>query len=144
MALILNQALTGRWRAAYAWSTERGGPGLSTRYFRRQFTLDEVPARFIVHVTADSRYRLWVNGVPAGRGPLKGTLEHYFYETYDIASLLHPGDNIIAAEVRWFGENAPTSEVHSSRAGFLFQGAEDSNEEAKPAECRRGAIQPPG
>lgn len=72
MTLVFNQVLTKRWRAAYAWSTARGGPGLTTCYFRRHFTMDEVPAQFLAHVSADSRYRLWVNGIPVGRGPLNG------------------------------------------------------------------------
>ena len=132
MSLILNHPVTGRWHAAYAWSDERGGLGLTTRYFRRTFAVDDVPTHFIVHVSADSRYRLWVNGIPVGRGPLKGTLEHYFYETYDLSPYLQPGNNLIAAEVRWFGKHAPTSEIHSYRAGFLFQGPAGASLDTPP------------
>jgi alpha-L-rhamnosidase len=122
MSLIVNYSLRERWRASFSWSAERGGPGLAVRRFRRRFTLVEVPREFLIHVSADSRYCLWVNGQLVGRGPLKGTSRHYHYETYDLASYLQGGDNVIAAEVRWFGEDTPTSEVHSPRAGFLFQG----------------------
>jgi alpha-L-rhamnosidase len=122
MSLILDLPLRERWRASFAWSAERGGPGLAVRYFRRHFTLVEVPRRLLVHVSADSRYCLWVNGQCVGRGPLKSTTRHYHYETYDLASYVRAGENVIAAEVRWFGEHAPTSEVHSPCPGFLFQG----------------------
>jgi alpha-L-rhamnosidase len=122
MTLIPDLSVTGRWHAAWAWSAERGGPGLTVRRFRKTFDLDRVPQRFLVHVSADSRYRLYVNGRRAGRGPLKGTPERYHYETYDLSELLAPGTNVIAVEVFWFGLNAPNSEVHSGFAGFLLQG----------------------
>ena len=32
-------------------------------HMRKTFELDEVPSRFIVHVTADNRYKLYLNGV---------------------------------------------------------------------------------
>src|SRR5690606_16058676 len=70
--------------------------------------------------TADSRYRLFVNGAHVGRGPLKGTLSRYNVETYDIAPLLRAGRNALAAEARWFGDNAPTNEEHSQQPGFML------------------------
>lgn len=126
MALIVGESIQGRWRASFAWSTDRGGPGLAVRRFRRRFSLEQVPGSFLVYVSADSRYRLWVNGQPVGLGPLKGTLEHYHYECYDLSQNLRAGENVIAAEVRWFGQHTPTSEVHSCRPGFLLQGPEDA------------------
>ena len=92
MSLVWGESVPGRWRASYAWSAERGGPGLTVRRFRRRFVLAEVPDRFLVYVSADSRYRLWVNGRPVGRGPLKGTLQHYHYECYDLAPTLRGGE----------------------------------------------------
>lgn len=125
MSLIMGYELKDRWRAGFAWSAERGGPGFCIRRFRRSFDLSSVPKEFLVSVSADSRYRLFVNGHRAGRGPLKGEPRRYHYETYDIANLLQAGRNIIAAEVVWFGLNALNSEVHSGYAGFLFQGPQD-------------------
>jgi alpha-L-rhamnosidase len=124
MGLIPNAQVMGTWHAAYAWSAEPAGPGLTVRYFRRIFSLDVPPKTFIVYITADSRYRLWVNGQHVGRGPLKGTLAHYHYEAYDIHPCLKAGKNVIAVEVRWFGCDAPVSEVHSGRPAFLLQGPE--------------------
>lgn len=108
--------------AHYAWSSAIGGPGLEVRRFRRRFTLAAVPSPALVHVTAESRYVLYVNGTRVGRGPLKGTLDAYHYETFDVAPLLVAGENVIAAEARWFGIDRPQSEIHSYRAGFLLQG----------------------
>ncbi|HEU5077647.1 MAG TPA: family 78 glycoside hydrolase catalytic domain [Opitutaceae bacterium] len=115
------------WTAHYAWSRERGGPGLTVCLFRLVFDGHEVAdgdalAAYIIHVTADSRYRLWLNGAPLGFGPAKGSLARYHFETYTLGALLRPGKNILAAEVRFFGENSPVSEVHSPVPGFVVQG----------------------
>ncbi len=115
------------FRSRYAWSAETGGPGLTVRYFRNFLNLDTVPDSFVVRLTADSRYVFSVNGQRVGRGPEKGTLDHYFYETYDIATTLRSGLNILGVEVRFFGWNAPTSEVHSNIPAFLFEGPEGAD-----------------
>ena len=120
MSLVLIDRLVN-WDGAFAWSQERGGHGLTICHFRLTFKVDAVPSQLLAHVTADSRYRLLLNGQALGRGPLKGTLEHYHVETYDLAPHLRPGRNVLAAEVRWFGINAPTSEVHSPLPGFLVK-----------------------
>jgi len=127
LSLIEGYEVKGRWQAAFAWSSERGGPRLCVRRFRRTFHLDEKPCKFIINVSADSRYRLFVNGQRAGRGPLKGELDCYYYETYDIGKLLKKGRNVIATEVAWFGLNSPNSEIHSGYAGFLLQGPRNAN-----------------
>ncbi len=122
MTLLVNKSVPGRWSAAWCWSAERGGPNLTVRRFRRPFELDSVPESFVVFVSADSRYVLRVNGQVAGRGPLKGQIEKYHYEACNIAEHLRPGLNVLSAEVRWFGLNAPNSEIHTGFAGFLLQG----------------------
>lgn len=108
-------------RARFCWSEAPPGPRLTVHLFRREFDLAEKPASRRIVVSADSRYVLWLNGERIGRGPLKGTLQHYHAETYELAPLLRVGRNVLAAEVRWFGEDAPTSEVHSHQAGLFVQ-----------------------
>jgi len=72
--------------------------------FRRSFDLKSKPQEFIIYVSADNRYRLFVNGRSVCFGPALGDLEHYRYETIDIAPYLKSGKNLIAAEVVNFGE----------------------------------------
>lgn len=62
-------------------------------------TLESIPKQCIVNVSADSRYRLFVNGRSASFGPAKSHLGEWNYETIDIASLLKKGGNVIAARV---------------------------------------------
>lgn len=127
MVLIPHAQVDGQWRAQYAWSDTPGGNGLTVRYFRRNFYIDTVPEVFLIYISADSRYKLWVNGCFVGRGPLKGTLDHYHYEVYNLHTYLHVGKNVIAVEVRWFGQDTPVSEVHSHIPSLLVQGPESAD-----------------
>ncbi len=83
--------------------------------------LPAVPAHFWVHVSADNRFLLHVNGKYAGQGPARGDLFHWRFETIDFAPMLHPGKNILAATVWNFGTKAPLAQM-SARTGFLMQG----------------------
>ncbi|HRE82428.1 MAG TPA: family 78 glycoside hydrolase catalytic domain [Opitutaceae bacterium] len=109
-----------RWTADYVWCGS-WGPGLTTRYFRNTFLFSRTDSRVLVYVTADSRYRLWLNGERLGFGPARGTLLSYHFECYDVTGWLLNGKNVLAAEVRWYGIHAPTSEVHSPKPGLLVQ-----------------------
>src|SRR5580692_2368932 len=53
-------------------------------HFRRTFVLEKVPTPFVVHVTADNRYRLFLNGKFIACGPARGDLNHWRYETLDL------------------------------------------------------------
>lgn len=60
-------------------------------YFRKAFTLDDVPATADVLVTADNAYELYVNGSLVG-----GDSEWKIVGRYDIKHLLARGANVIA------------------------------------------------
>ncbi|HEY1808343.1 MAG TPA: alpha-L-rhamnosidase C-terminal domain-containing protein [Acidobacteriaceae bacterium] len=124
----LNPELVGtQWPASWIASPSAGAKAPGVFYFRRELTLDHVPDHYWVHVSADNRFVLHVNGRYAGEGPARGDLFHWRFETIDLAPLLHPGENVVAAVVWNFGEEAPVAQM-SNRTGFLMQG--DSAEEA--------------
>ena len=88
---------------------------------RRTFELPGKPARFIVHVSADNRYRLYVNGTQLSSGPQRSDAMHWRYETVDLAPALRAGANVVAAVVWNWGPNHPVAQ-HSLRTAFLLQG----------------------
>ena len=96
-------------------------------HFRRTFDLESVPESFTVHVSADNRYRLFVNGEPVSSGPQRSDLMHWRYETVDLARQLRVGRNVLAALVWNWGEERPVAQF-SRRTAFLLQG--DSPAEA--------------
>lgn len=68
-------------------------------YFRKMFVLDEVPESLKVRVSADTRYKLWVNGQLAELGPVKGDRLVWYVDEVELAPYLTAGKNVIAAEV---------------------------------------------
>ncbi len=52
--------------------------------FRNQFRLDRAPESLLVHLSADNRYKLWVNGQMVTTGPAKGSFNYWRYETIDL------------------------------------------------------------
>src|SRR3954469_1973887 len=51
--------------------------------FRKTFDLPSKPNSFVVHVSADNRYKLFVNGTQVSLGPARGDLMNWNYETVD-------------------------------------------------------------
>ena len=86
------------WKARWIWTSEGVAHKNYTFYARKTFTLPSRIASASVRVTADSRYRLYVNGVRVGRGPVKFDTRWMYYDTWDIAPLLKKGKNVIAVE----------------------------------------------
>jgi alpha-L-rhamnosidase len=116
---------------AAQWPAQWIAPAISAAnapvvfFARRQITLAGVPAHYWVHVSADNRFILHVNGEYAAEGPARGDLFHWRFETVDLAPLLKPGENVIAAEVWNYAEDAPVAQM-SNRTGFLMQGDTDA------------------
>ncbi|NIA20723.1 MAG: family 78 glycoside hydrolase catalytic domain [Anaerolineaceae bacterium] len=111
------------WNAPWIWSEEFGDPRYSVRYFRRSFDLDDPgQARLVLHMSADSRYRLCFNGRLVGRGPAKGDFEYYNFETYDLSERLVAGTNVLAVQVMSYGVYGPVSEIHGRHGALVVQG----------------------
>lgn len=113
--------LNGQWNSS--WIT---CPGVSQKsygiyHFRKGFNLAAKPSRFIIHLSADNRYRFFVNGVPVCSGPARGDLYNWYFETIDISSYLKAGNNTLAAMVWNMGEYAPVAQV-SNQTAFVVQG----------------------
>lgn len=106
-----------RWISPSAASTYDYGVHL----FRKSFSLGELPERFVIHVSADQRYELFVNGHTVVRGPAAGGLLTWNYETLDVAPFLQPGDNVIAAAVVNYGRWTPGAQA-SLFTALIVQG----------------------
>ncbi len=126
----LNPALVGeKWHAQWIACPNAPQKDLAVFYFRKEITLTSVPAHFWVHVSADNRFLLHVNGKYAGEGPSRGDLFHWRFETIDLALLLHVGKNVLAAMVWNYGTRAPVAQM-TDRSGFMLQGDTKAEEVA--------------
>lgn len=118
----LNPALVASgWPASWIASPTVPARAPGVFYFRRELTLATVPEHYWVHVSADNRYILHVNGKYVAEGPARGDLFHWRFETVDLAPFLQSGNNIVAAVVWNFGDLSPVAQM-SDRTGFLLQG----------------------
>jgi len=115
------ELLTRAWSARWISVPDTSGFDYGVYHFRRTFDLRSAPASFVIHVTADNRYQLYVNGSSVSRGPARGDLYHWRYDTVDIASHLKAGKNVLAAVVWNYSSYAPEAQV-TNETGFLVQG----------------------
>ncbi|MEO6005369.1 MAG: family 78 glycoside hydrolase catalytic domain [Opitutus sp.] len=92
--------------------------------FRKEFVLAAAPTRFVIHVSADARYRLWVNGRSVSFGPQRSDQWVCHYDTIDLTPWLQVGKNVLAAQVWSYGQWAPYATT-SVQTGLLVQGDSD-------------------
>jgi hypothetical protein len=119
------EALKGVWHAHWITSATAPQRDVTVLHFRKTFDLPRVPEHFIVHVSADNRFILSLDQHEVGRGPALSDLAHWKYETYDLAPLLHPGRNELAATVWNFGALTPVTQI-SDRTAFLLAAENDT------------------
>lgn len=108
---------TDSWNAHWISVPSTGSQDYGVYYFRKDVQLSAVPSDYVVHVTGDNRYKLYVNETLVSLGPAKGDATHWNYETVDLAPYLKTGTNVIAALVYHEGPDKPDSQV-SVAAGF--------------------------
>lgn len=68
-------------------------------YFRKKIDLKEKVTTCLLRISADTRYKLYVNGELVELGPMKGDNHVWFYDEVEIAPYLKTGENVLAAEV---------------------------------------------
>lgn len=110
-----------QWNASWISVPGIDPNGYGVYAFRKTLTLASKPSEFIIHVSADNRYRLFVNGKVLSQGPARGDNYFWNYETLDIAAELNAGRNNIVALVWNEGELRPEAQI-SNRTAFLIQG----------------------
>lgn len=73
-------------------------------YFRKEMMVDDaLPAKKEIKITADSRYKLYINGKFVQEGPQKPLdQKEWFVDTANAAPYLVPGANVVAVEVLRF------------------------------------------
>lgn len=57
------------------------------------------PAELIMDISANSRYRLWINGQPVLSGPCRSSAYRHYYDTVDVSQHLREGINVFAVQV---------------------------------------------
>lgn len=110
----------GKWRCRWVSCADAGAPPFVSAY-RRRFTLKK-RATIRVHVSADERYELFLDGARIGRGSERGDAQNWFFETYDLS--LSAGAHVLVARVWSLGARAPYAQM-SVYPGFIFSPQEE-------------------
>ena len=120
---LLHRPWTAKWVSFPCNSNAEFGVYI----FRKEIEIKTKPDKFIVHVSADNRYKLYINGVYVCNGPARSYLFKWNFESIDIASYLHPGKNIISSVVWNFAGYRPLAQI-TGQTGFIIQGnSKDEN-----------------
>lgn len=94
-------------------------------YFRKTLELTELPQKFTADLSADSRYKFYVNGQMVEVGPAKGDAKVWFYETVDLLPYLTVGENVLSAIVLRYplvNNKGNHSIWRTEVPGFCFKG----------------------
>src|SRR6185295_3203814 len=73
--------LRGEWPASWIACPEGPERDPAVFHFRKSLILGSVPQHLVVHVSADNRYLLHVNGRRVGAGPARSDVLHWAFET---------------------------------------------------------------
>lgn len=115
-------SLTNRpWNAAWIAAPNDPGTEYGVYYYRKLIDLENKPASFLVHISADNRYKLYVNGALISLGPARSDTYFWNYETVDLAPYLTKGKNSIAALVWNEAQYRPAAQI-TIRTAFIVQG----------------------
>ena len=115
------ELLSKSWTAKWISFPDNSNLEYGVYLFRKEILINSKPDKFIIHVSADNRYKLYINGVYVCNGPARGYLFKWNFESLDISSYLHSGTNIISAIVWNFAEHRPLAQI-SGQTGFIIQG----------------------
>ena len=102
------------WQSA-RWIWLEGDENKACRHavFQRDFRLDELPVAAVLYLSADSSYRLRVNGQWSADGPARFFSDSCFFDTVDCSHLLRCGLNRLESDVEFSGTNT------AERGGFI-------------------------
>lgn len=96
-------------------------------FFERDFELNRDPCSDVrLAITAETRYRVWINDEWVADGPARGYPHSRYYDDLEVSSFLKPGTNRIRVSVTHFGVDT----FQSQRAQpFLLAALYGSSEE---------------
>jgi len=109
------------WPAQWISFPENSNSEFGVYLFRKEISIHSKPEKFIIHVSADNRYKLYVNGIYVCNGPARGHLFKWNFESIDISSYLQPGKNIISSMVWNFADHRPLAQI-TGQTGLIIQG----------------------
>jgi len=98
------ETTASRMQSSMIWSPAAPEGTQAYVAFRKNFTLNTTPTSAPLHLFADSRYLLWVNGKHILRGPCRFNPKRPEFDTLDVAPHLLAGTNSLVVLVHHYPE----------------------------------------
>ena len=106
--------------ADWIWIDDSGPSGGNIDAVRFETDFLSSGETLVIDVSADERFVLFLDGREIARGPHKGAVNHWYYETYEISDL-EPGTHRMEAVAYRMGNAAPRAVLTSGIGGFLVK-----------------------
>ena len=116
--------MVGVWRPeqpidAAAWIWAEGLPDVRPVFVRFMCPFEAADGVLRLHVSADERFALYLDGERIAAGPACGLVTRWNYQSYEISGLAS-GRHVLSAVVWALGDSAPTAQ-RSFRPGFVLR-----------------------
>lgn len=121
------------WQARWISYPGAGATDYGTYLFRKSIRLTGKPAQYLLNISADNLFELYVNNHLVARGPSKGDRFHWKYSVIDIAPYLETGLNQLAVRIHQGGRLRPEAQV-THQTGLIIQGNSALEAEANTGE----------
>lgn len=119
---VLDGGEKSNWQAKWIWDRENLTEQNTWMCFSKSLNLGSVPEKLTAHISADSKYWLYVNGENVVfEGSVKRTQKGGYYDSVDVAPYLKAGANSICALVWFWGSEKNYSYSSSGQGGFIFE-----------------------
>lgn len=110
------------WQAKWIWNKENLTEQNTWMCFAKKVSIDSVPSSLIAHISADSKYWLYINGQNiVFEGSVKRAEIGGYFDSIDIAPYLTEGENSICALAWFWGSEKNYSYSSSGQGGFIFE-----------------------
>lgn len=106
-----------RLQASLVWSPAVPAGQQAYVAFRRAVDLPQAPTAATLHLFADSRYILWINGRYVLRGPCRFDPQRPEYDSVEVAPYLRAGRNVLVALVHGYA-GGHNSKIIEHAPGF--------------------------
>lgn len=110
-----------QWKANWIWDVSVQEKPNVYMEARTCFSLPAPPEHATLRITANQEYIVFLNGKTIGRGPSPSDNEWQYYDTYEVASSLDEGDNVLAVLAYNFGTKEIATKQFQGPGGLLAQ-----------------------
>ncbi len=115
-----NMISQNEWKASWIWAQRDAYmPYNDTIEARKSFEVTDAAASATLKITADTRYRVYINDSWVNDGPSRSWPQQYQYDRIDVSPHIHAGTNTIRIIAKYFGIG--TFHQIPQEAGLLAQ-----------------------